>query len=100
MVAPTRATRKATNVSASLKEADSETCGVTNRNRIEGGVNQSERAANREALAIKETLRKSGTRAGTADDSYLGRARLTSERATVPHRSEQSAAAVVAEGFG
>jgi hypothetical protein len=42
--------RKVTTVRESLKEADSETCGVTNRNWIEGGVRQGERARNREAL--------------------------------------------------
>ena len=36
-----------------LKEAESETCGATNRNRIEGGADQGERARNREALATK-----------------------------------------------
>jgi len=87
----------------SLKEAGSETCGATNRNRIRGGGNQGERASDREALATKETSRRSGARAGTVDDSYLGRSRLTPERATVSRetaRSEKSAAAVVAAGFG
>jgi RNA-directed DNA polymerase len=49
---------------------------------MRGGANQGERACNREALATKETLRRSGARAGTVDESYLGRSRLTSERKT------------------
>ena len=49
---------------------------------MRGGGNQGERARNREALATKETLRRSGARAGTADESYRGRSRLTSERTT------------------
>jgi len=85
------------------KAAGSKTCGATNRNRIEGGATQGERANDRKALAIKEAFRRSGARAGTADVSYLGRSRLTPERETKrrrTRRSEKSAAAVVAEGFG
>jgi len=68
-------------------------------------VNQGKRAYDREALATKETPRRSGARAGTVDASYLGRSRLTPERATwcqgfTTARSEKSAAAIVAEGFG
>ena len=55
----------------SLKETESETCGVTNGNRIEGRADQGEWAANREALATKGELCKSGTRVATADDSYF-----------------------------
>jgi RNA-directed DNA polymerase len=76
---------------------------VTYSNRIEGGADQGERANDRKALATKETSRRSGARAGTVDESYLGRSRLTSERKTVRRttsRSEKSAAAVVAAGFG
>ena len=57
----------------------------------------------REALATKETSRRSGARAGTVDGSYLGRSRLTPERTTssrMTRRREKSAAAVVAAGFG
>jgi hypothetical protein len=68
----TRANRKATIVRESLKEAESETCGATNRNRIQGGVDQGERANDREALATKETLRRSGARAGTASGLTWG----------------------------
>jgi hypothetical protein len=74
--------RKAPTARGALKAAGSETCGATNRNRIGGGANQGEWAMNHEALAIKERLRRSGARAGTADASYLGRSRLTPERAT------------------
>jgi len=103
LVATTRVNRKAGIVRDSLKAAGSKTCGATYRNRMRGRANQGERATNREALATKETLCRSGARAGTADESYLGRSRLTSERETWSHptrRSEKSAAAVVAAGFG
>jgi hypothetical protein len=66
-------------------------------------MTQGERAYDREALATKESSRRSGARAGTADESYLGRPRLTSKRATArrwTRWSEESAAAIVAEGFG
>jgi RNA-directed DNA polymerase len=92
--------RKVPTVRRALKEAGSETCGATNRNRIEGGTDQGEWAMSHEALAIKERFRKSGARAGTVSESYLGRSRLALERVTVPHRSEKSAEAVVAAGFG
>src|SRR5581483_11079140 len=85
------------------KAAGSETCGATYRNRMRGEATQGERAIDREALATKETSRRSGARAGTVDESYLGRSRLTSERKTwrpSTARSEKSAAAIVAEGFG
>ena len=39
----------------------------TNRNRIEGGVEQGERANDREALATKARRRKSGDGAGKVD---------------------------------
>ena len=70
---------------------------------MRGGASQGERANGRKALATKESPRRSGARAGTVDESYLGRSRLTSERKTWSHgtrRSEKSAAAIVAEGFG
>jgi len=76
---------------------------VTYRNRIGGGAHQGEWAHDHEAVAIKERSRRSGTRAGTADESYLGRSRFTLERETtrrMTRRSEKSAAAVVAAGFG
>ena len=76
---------------------------MTYRNRIGGGADQGEWASDHEALAIKERFRRSGTRAGTVDESYLGRSRLTSERETtrrVTRRSEKSAEAIVAAGFG
>jgi hypothetical protein len=41
-------------VKTAPKEAESETCGATYRNRIGGGADQGERAIDREALAIKE----------------------------------------------
>ena len=78
-------------VRKALKAAGNRTCGVTNRNRIGGGANQGEWANDHEALAIKERSRRSGTRAGTADESYLGRSRLMPERAT-PRRRRRSGA--------
>lgn len=53
---------------------------------------------NREALATKGERRKSGGCAVKSKDSYLGRSRLTPERATrqTGRRSEKSADAVVA----
>jgi hypothetical protein len=105
LVATTRANRRAMTAREAPKEAASETCGVTNRNRMGGEGNHGQRANDREALATKETTRRSGTRAGTANESYLGRSRLTSERTTpvarsCRGRSQKSAAAIVAEGFG
>jgi hypothetical protein len=38
-------------------------CGPMNKNRIEGGANQGERANGREALVTKDWWRKSGGRA-------------------------------------
>jgi len=66
----------------SLKAAERKTCGATHRNRMGGVVTQGERALDREALAIKPSPRRSGARAGTADESYLGRSRFASERKT------------------
>src|SRR2546423_1174652 len=42
-------------------------CGPTNRNRIEGGAEQGERACNREALVTKARRRRSGGRAAKAN---------------------------------
>src|SRR5213593_1676918 len=42
------------------------TDGLTNRNRIQGGAGQSERANDREALVTKDQRRKSGGRVGKA----------------------------------
>ncbi len=55
----------------------------TNRNRIQGVVGQGERAEDREAVAAKEPLRRSGGCAGKVTESYLGRSRLMPERATL-----------------
>ena len=54
----------------------------TNRNRTRGVVVQGERAKDREALSAKEPLRRSGGCAGKVTESYLGRSRFMSERAT------------------
>ena len=54
----------------------------TNGNRTQGGVAQGERVNDREALLAKEPLRRSGGCAVKVTESYLGRARFTSERAT------------------
>jgi hypothetical protein len=66
------------------ERSGSKTCGATNRNRIGGRADQGERARNREALATKGEPCRSGARAGTVDESYLGRSRLAPERATGP----------------
>jgi hypothetical protein len=76
-----------------------QTCEPTNRNRIQGAVNQGERAMDREALATKEPRRRSGGCAEKVTESYLGRSRLTPERVT-QQRSEKSAEAVVARRRG
>jgi hypothetical protein len=55
----------------------------TNRNRIQGVVDQGERAQDREAVAAKKPLRRSGGCAGKVTESYLGRSRLMPERATL-----------------
>ena len=55
----------------------------TNRNRIQGVVGQGERAKDREAVAAKEPLRRSGGCAGKVTESYLGSSRLMPERATL-----------------
>jgi hypothetical protein len=47
-----------------------------------GAGNQGERASHHEALAIKQRSRRSGARAGTVDESHLGRPPLTPESAT------------------
>ena len=54
----------------------------TNRNRIHGVVGQGERARDREALAAKGPLRRSGGCAAKVTESYLGSSRLMPERAT------------------
>jgi hypothetical protein len=55
----------------------------TNRNRIQGVVGQGERARDREAVAAKEPLRRSGGCAGKVTESYRGRSRLMPERTTL-----------------
>ena len=54
----------------------------TNRNRIGGELAQGERANDREALSAKGPARRSGGCAVKVTKSYLGRSRLTPERAT------------------
>ncbi|MHA6853706.1 hypothetical protein, partial [Ralstonia pseudosolanacearum] len=71
-----------------------------NKNRIEGAVEQGERATNREALVIKARRRRCGGCAVKECDPYLGRSRLVPERATASSRSEKSAEAVVAGWCG
>jgi hypothetical protein len=55
----------------------------TNRDWIQGVVGQGERARDREAVAAKGPLRRSGGCAGKVTESYLGRSRLMPERATL-----------------
>jgi len=72
-------------------------CGPMNKNRIEGGADQGERARNREALVIKGQRRRSGGRAvkecvltwGDLALCLKGRRRLQGRR------SEKSAEVVV-----
>jgi len=65
--------------------------------RIEALRAQGERACDREALATKESGRKSDGCAGKSTHPYLGRPRLMPERGDAEHRrSEESAEVVVA----
>ena len=73
-------------------------CGLMNKNRIEGVADQGERARNREALAINGKRRRSGRPCSEGVRSYLGRSRLVPERVTVLSRSEKSAEAILARG--
>jgi hypothetical protein len=61
-------------------------CGPTNRNRIEGGAGQGERAKDREAVMTKARRRRSGGRAAKVDVLTPGRSRLAPERATAAAR--------------
>jgi hypothetical protein len=72
------------------------TGGPTNRNRIGGGVEQGERATDREALVTKARRRKSGGRVGTVSVLIWGdlASRLKGRHGREP-RSEKSAEAVV-----
>ena len=67
-----------------------------NKNRIEGGADQGERATGREALVTKGRWRKSGGRAVKECVLTWGDLAFTPERATVSSRSEKSAEAVLA----
>ena len=71
-------------------------CGPMDKNRIEGDAEQGERARDREALVTKARWRRSGGECSEGVRSYLGRSRLTPERATVLIWSEKSAEAVLA----
>jgi hypothetical protein len=95
-VTPTRAKRKGGSASDRLKEARSETCEPTNRNRIRGGVSRGKRPTFREAPVTKGGRRRSGGCAGKAEvliwgDLALG---LKGPRCG-SRRSEKSAEAVV-----
>ncbi len=72
--------------------------GPTNRNRIQGGAGQGERAYGREALVTKVRQRKSGGRAAKVDVLTRGdlASRLKGRRGSQELRSEKSAEAVVA----
>jgi hypothetical protein len=74
--------RKAMSREAVAERSVEQTCEPTNRNRIQGMVGQSERALNREAVAVKDALCRSGGCAGKVTESYLGRSRFMPERAT------------------
>jgi hypothetical protein len=66
------------------------------KNRMEGGADQGERARGREALVIKGQATQIRRLCSEGVRSYLGRSRLVPERATVSSRSEKSAEVVVA----
>ncbi len=72
MIATTRANRKAVTVRESLKEAGSETCGATNRNRIRGVADKDERATDRKFSRSRVRLRRSGARAGIVNGITWG----------------------------
>jgi len=72
-------------------------CGLTHRNRMRGAAERGEQAKNCEATMAKAKRRRSGGRAAKGGVCYLGRPRLTLERATPRNRrSEESAEAIVA----
>ncbi len=75
------AKRKAVSREAIAESSVEQSREPTNRNRIEGVVAQGERAKDRQALAAKESLRRSGGCAGKVRASYLGSSRLAPERA-------------------
>ena len=83
-----RANRKAKKPgNRSGREAGAERSGeqnreLTNRNRIRGAETQGERPNDREALVTKELSVDPGGCAGNDTKPYLGRSRLTPERAT------------------
>ena len=68
----------------------------TNRNRIQGAVDQGERAQDREALSAKEPLHRSGGCAVKVAESYLWRSRLAPERATSRTEREVSRGQIIA----
>jgi hypothetical protein len=78
-----RAKRKVISREAVAERSAEQSREPTNRNWIQGVVVQGERAEDREALTAKEPLRKSGGCAVKVTESYLGRSRLTPERATL-----------------
>jgi len=92
------AKRKVTSREAVAGRSVEQTRESTDRNRIQGVVGQ--RARDREAVAVKEPLRKSGGCAGKVTESYLGRSRPMPERRSAERRSEKSAEAVVASRRG
>lgn len=57
-------------------------CEPMDKNRIEGGAEQGERAMNRKALVIKARRRRSGGCAAKEGVLTPGRSRLAPERAT------------------
>jgi len=92
------AKRKVTSREAVAGRSVEQTRESTDRNRIQGVVCQ--RARDREAVAVKEPLRRSGGCAGKVTESYLGRSRPMPERRSAERRSEKSAEAVVASRRG
>src|SRR5229473_653452 len=92
------AKRKVTSREAVAGRSVEQTRESTDRNRIQGVVCQ--RARDREAVAVKEPLCRSGGCAGKVTESYLGRSRPMPERRSAEKRSEKSAEAVVASRRG
>jgi hypothetical protein len=98
LVTAGEATRRASDREAGVKEAGS--CGPTNRNRIQGGAEQGERATDREALVTKARRRRSGGRAAKVDDLTRGDLALCLKGQRWPRgqRSEKSAEVIVCAG--
>ena len=100
LVTASEVNRRASDREAGVKGSGERNCRPMNRNRIEGGAEQGERAGDREALVTKARRRRSG-RSCREGLMFLpwGRSRLAPERATRaarPSTREVSRGAMVA----